>query len=128
MEGRAAKRDSKDESNKEGDILERADKRREVSVSPLRTRGSISGGGNFSRRGSDEHQSAPRLHLLVRFSFCSAAIDDSITFAKGRENAANGEKGREGDEMAGGSLTHGDETRGDRAVGNADKPFVSFLR
>lgn len=99
VEGRAAKRDGKDESNKEGEILERGDKRRRrgVSVSSsLRggTRGSISGGGNFSRRGGDEHQcspsSPPIVSIFVRFSFCSAAIDDSITSAKGRENAANG--------------------------------------
>lgn len=37
------------------------------------------------------------------------------------------QNGGKGDGMTGGCLTHGDETRGDRAAGNADRPLVLFF-
>lgn len=91
------------------------------------TRGSISGGGNFSRRGGDEHQrpSSPSSRSLFLLQRCNRRL---YYFRERERKCSKTEKrGEEGNGMAGGCLTHGDETRGDRAAGNADRPFVLFF-
>lgn len=75
VEGRAARRDGKDESNKEGDILERADKRREVSVSPLRdTRVDFRWWEFFSTR---KRRTPAPLVSIFSFAFPFAALQST---------------------------------------------------
>lgn len=72
---------------KKGEILERDDKRREGSPHRERRReGRFPVVGIFlgaEAAATGTHQQRPRVSIFVRFSFCSAAIDDSITSAKG---------------------------------------------